>query len=119
MENFRCATKTDAPLLAGLREKVWKETYEGIYPKEMLDSFDRIVHEKKFHSQITAPDTFVYIVEFDDTPLGTFPLEDPENKKKGPRISCFIPCIFCPAIRAEASEKESSISSEHTVKTIS
>ena len=39
MENFRRATKTDAPLLAGLREKVWKETYEGIYPQEMLDTF--------------------------------------------------------------------------------
>lgn len=85
MENFRCATKTDTPLLACLREKVWKETYEGIYPKEMLDSFDRIVHEKKFHSQITAPDTFVYIVEFDDTPIGYFSFGRPRKKEERPK----------------------------------
>jgi len=73
MENFRLATKTDAPLLAGLREKVWKETYEGIYPQEMLDTFDRILHEK-----------------------------DPAKRKSGQKTLHFTPCTCCPAIRAKA-----------------
>lgn len=85
MENFRLATKTDAPLLAGLREKVWKETYEGIYPQEMLDTFDRILHEKRFHSQITAPDTLVYIAEFDGTPIGYFSFGRPRKKEERPK----------------------------------
>ncbi len=119
MENFRCATKTDTPLLACLREKVWKETYEGIYPKEMLDSFDRTLHEKSSTAKSLHRTPLCISWSLMIPPLGTSPLEDPENKKKGPRISCFTPYIFCPAIRAEASEKESSVSSEHTVKTIS
>lgn len=85
MENFRRATKTDAPLLAGLREQVWKETYEGIYPEEMLRSFDRTLHEKKFHSQITAPDTLVYIVEFHGTPIGYFSFGRPPKKEERPK----------------------------------
>lgn len=85
MENFRRATENDAPLLACLREKVWKETYKDIYPQEMLDSFDRTQHEKRFHSQITAPDTLVYIVEFDGIPVGYFSFGRPRNKEARPK----------------------------------
>lgn len=82
--NFRLAKEEDAPELAMLRKAVWNETYQGIYPQEMLDSFDLSLHENKFLQQITARDTYVYIMEAEAVPVGYFSFGRPLNLEKRP-----------------------------------
>ena len=53
--------------------------------RKCLILFDRILHEKRFHSQITAPDTLVYIAEFDGTPIGYFSFGRSRKKEERPK----------------------------------
>lgn len=81
METFRISKKTDAKKLSILRQKVWEETYIGIYPDEMIFSYDFASHENKFLSQIESAETEVYIIEMNEEPIGYFSFGKPSRHK--------------------------------------
>lgn len=55
------ATVADARLLAETRNIVWKETYRGIYPDDLLDAYDLESHRATDARMIQAPDNHYYL----------------------------------------------------------
>lgn len=51
---IRIANKNDVKNLAVLKQRVWSETYRGIYSDDLIDKFD---YEK-------AEETFLNIIDF-------------------------------------------------------
>lgn len=49
---IRIATKEDIKKLAVLRQKVWDETYRGIYSDDIIDNYDYEEAKKYFQSII-------------------------------------------------------------------
>lgn len=61
--NIRLANKNDCLELSKLKQKVWQETYRGIYPNEKIDDFDYENNKEKFIKIIENPDIQLYVVE--------------------------------------------------------
>ena len=60
---IRLATKDDVKNLAILKQKVWSETYRGIYSDDLIDKFDYEKNENKFLSIINNENISLYVVE--------------------------------------------------------
>ena len=60
---IRLATKKDAKDLAILKQKVWDETYRGIYNDDIIDHFDYEKSEKIFLELINHDKISLYVVE--------------------------------------------------------
>lgn len=60
---IRIATKEDIKKLAILRQKVWDETYRGIYSDDIIDNYDYEEAKKYFQSMINNNKVLLYVVE--------------------------------------------------------
>ncbi len=60
--NFVLAQETDAMSISQLRQTVWANTYRGIYPDEMIDSFDYAWHTAKDLERIKSSNYSVYLI---------------------------------------------------------
>lgn len=60
---IRIATKEDIKKLAVLRQKVWDETYRGIYSDDIIDNYDYEEAKKYFQSIINNNKVLLYVVE--------------------------------------------------------
>lgn len=67
---FRPARAEDGVLIARLRHKIWQTTYRGIYPDEMLESFDIAWHTQKDIQRILSPDYAVFLIVCGERPVG-------------------------------------------------
>lgn len=61
MIELRKATASDALLLANTRRIVWEETYRGIYPDTMLDSYDLEVYAQWDRLRMENPAHHYYL----------------------------------------------------------
>lgn len=68
--NIRLATQEDIKDLAKLKQKVWDETYRGIYDDEIIDNFDFIKSENSFKSIIENEKISLYVVESENKLIG-------------------------------------------------
>lgn len=75
---FRKADESDAPLTARLKREAWLTTYRGIYPDELLDSFDIPAREERDRVMLSSPNVTGFIIEADGTPCG-YMILDAEN----------------------------------------
>ncbi len=60
---IRIATKGDVKNLAVLKQRVWSETYRGIYSNDLIDKFDYKKAEENFLNIINNDNISLYIVE--------------------------------------------------------
>ena len=60
---IRLATNDDIKNLAVLKQKVWSETYRGIYSDELIDNFDYEKAEESFRNIINNDKISFYVVE--------------------------------------------------------
>lgn len=67
---IRLANKKDIKELAILKQRVWSETYRGIYNDEIIDDFDYAKAEKLFNKIIDNPNIAFYVVLSDDKIVG-------------------------------------------------
>lgn len=61
--SIRLAKISDIDNLAILKQKVWDETYRGIYDDDIIDNFDYKKKAESFKNIIDNPDTNLYVVE--------------------------------------------------------
>ena len=61
--NIRLANKEDVNNLAKLKQKVWDETYRGIYDDDIIDNFDYAKSENTFQNIIDNVSISLYVVE--------------------------------------------------------
>ena len=69
--SFRLATYDDCERLSIIKKSVWNTTYRGIYKDETLDNFDVKIQTEKFKKMVDS-DTFLYVIELNDTIIGYF-----------------------------------------------
>lgn len=62
MAEFIKAKPEEAKELSELRRKVWKTTYRGIYPDEIIDNFDYAFHNEKDFLRITSDEFEVFFI---------------------------------------------------------
>ncbi len=62
MIELRRATSVDALTIATTRQKVWDETYRGIYPNDVIDHFDYAWHTKRDRARIEKDGIEVWMV---------------------------------------------------------
>lgn len=60
---IRIATKDDVKNLAVLKQRIWNDTYRGIYSDDLIDKFDYEKAEKKFLNIINNDNISLYVVE--------------------------------------------------------
>ena len=59
---FVLAKETDASTIAELRQNIWSTTYRGIYPDEMIDSFDYKWHTQNDLKKIKSSEYLVWLI---------------------------------------------------------
>ena len=64
------AAKEDVPAIIALRQRIWGSTYRGIYPDDMIDSFDWAWHREKELLRINDPAYSVYLLQKDGQNIG-------------------------------------------------
>ncbi len=69
---LRKARLSDAPEIVRIRSIVWNETYQGIYPEEMLKNYDLKESCERFASRIADPAHHVYLFFDGDSCVGYF-----------------------------------------------
>ena len=67
---IRLATINDCDELSRLKQKVWNETYRGIYSDEKIDNFDYKKNSEKFLNIINNPNIELYVVEDNNKLVG-------------------------------------------------
>ncbi|MBO4563175.1 MAG: GNAT family N-acetyltransferase [Clostridia bacterium] len=67
---FVAAEADDARLISCLRQRVWSETYRGIYPDSAIDDFDYKTHEARDIARIEDPAFRVYVIYDGAAPVG-------------------------------------------------
>lgn len=77
---IRLATKEDTKNLAILKQKVWDETYRGIYYDDIIDHFDYEKSEEKFLTIINNDEVSLYVVESKDELVGYMEVGTPIRK---------------------------------------
>ena len=72
MNNYkiRLGNKNDIKNLAILKQKVWSETYRGIYSDDIIDNFDYKKAEETFLNIINHERISLYVVESNDELVG-------------------------------------------------
>ncbi len=78
--SIRKATKNDVKNLAILKQKVWDETYRGIYSDDIIDNFDYEKSEESFQSLINNKDISFYVVESNEELVGYMDVGIPIRK---------------------------------------
>lgn len=61
MIDCRPASSDDARILAQTRQRVWQETYRGIYPDSMLDDYDINYYENRDRAKILDANHHYYL----------------------------------------------------------
>ncbi len=79
---IRLANKNDINNLAILKQKVWDETYRGIYDDDIIDNFDYEKEKKVFQSILENENILLYVVESNDTLVGFMDVGEPVRKFK-------------------------------------
>lgn len=72
MIEFRPALFRDAELIAKTRRKAWDATYRGIYPDEMIDSFDFERHTQREQQRLRNSNYHCFLVMDEDNCVGYF-----------------------------------------------
>ena len=72
MIEFRKANPGDAVLLATLRQRVWEETYRGIYPDEKIDGYDIAAYAGRDASRMEDSAQRYYLAFDGETCVGYF-----------------------------------------------
>ena len=72
MIELRKAVPSDALLLAKTRQLVWKETYRGIYPDEMLDDYDINFYSSRDRQRLEDPRYCFYLYMDGEKCVGYF-----------------------------------------------
>lgn len=67
---IRLAIKDDIKILAILKQKVWSETYRGIYADDIIDNFDYKEAEETFLNIMNNDEISLYVVESDNKLVG-------------------------------------------------
>ncbi len=80
--NIRLATITDINNLSVLKQKVWDETYRGIYDDAIIDNFDYEGKAKSFNEILEHPKVSLYVVESDNNLVGYMSVGEPIRKYK-------------------------------------
>lgn len=78
--NIRKATKDDVKNLSILKQKVWDETYRGIYSDDIIDNFDYEKSEENFKSIINNKKISFYVVEINEELVGYMDVGVPIRK---------------------------------------
>lgn len=78
--NIRKATKDDVKNLSILKQKVWDETYRGIYSDDIIDNFDYEKSEENFKSIINNKKISFYVVEMNEELVGYMDVGVPIRK---------------------------------------
>lgn len=60
---IRIATKNDIKNLAVLKQRLWSETFRGIYSDDLIDKFDYEKEEENFLNIINNDNISLYVVE--------------------------------------------------------
>lgn len=60
---IRIATKDDIKNLAVLKQRLWSETFRGIYSDDLIDKFDYEKEEENFLNIINNDNISLYVVE--------------------------------------------------------
>lgn len=68
--NIRLATLSDCKLLSQVKQKMWNETYRGIYSDEIIDSFNYKDAENTFKKILNNKDILLYVVESNNSIVG-------------------------------------------------
>ncbi len=68
----RKATVGDAELIVRVRSIIWRETYRGIYPDEMLESYDLAASEARFAARILDPSHEIFLYFDGEDCIGYF-----------------------------------------------
>ena len=67
---IRLSNLDDCDELSKLKQKVWNETYRGIYSDEKIDNFDYQKNSEKFAGIIMDPNVNLYVVEDNNKLVG-------------------------------------------------
>ena len=67
---IRLAIEKDCDTLSRLKQRMWDETYRGIYSDEKIDDFDFEENSKKFLNIINDPDVELYVASDNDKLIG-------------------------------------------------
>ncbi len=77
---IRIATNNDVKNLAILKQKVWDETYRGIYSDDIIDNFDYEESERMFKNIINNDKISLYVVESNKELVGYMDVGVPFRK---------------------------------------
>lgn len=77
---IRIATNEDVKNLAILKQKVWDETYRGIYSDDIIDNFNYEKTEENFRSLINNEKISFYVVESNGELVGYMDVGIPIRK---------------------------------------
>lgn len=77
---IRTATNDDIKNLAILKQKVWDETYRGIYSDRIIDNFDYKKAEEDFQNLINNEQISFYVVESNKELVGYMDVGVPIRK---------------------------------------
>ena len=67
---IRLATEKDCVELSRLKQRVWNETYRGIYSDEKIDNYDYEKNRIKFLDIVNNPNIELYVVEDNNKLVG-------------------------------------------------
>ena len=67
---IRLANEKDCDNLSRLKQRVWSETYRGIYSDEKIDNFDYQKNSEKFLNIVNNPNIELYVVEDNNKLVG-------------------------------------------------
>lgn len=78
--NIRLAIEEDCGSLSILKQRVWSETYQGIYSDERINNYDYDKNREKFKNIILSEDVSLYVVENDSEIIGYMSVGVPVRK---------------------------------------
>ncbi len=69
---FKKAVIDDCKMLSILKQQAWESTYAGIYDDDLIINYDYKVNEEKFASHIRDEHANLYVVYYEQKPVGYF-----------------------------------------------
>lgn len=69
---FVIAEAKDAAVIGALRQQIWRATYRGVYPDEVIDVFDFEKHRQRDLAKIADPAFCVYLIRSSEENIGYF-----------------------------------------------
>lgn len=77
---IRLANKKDIRILAILRQRIWNETFRGIYSDDIIDNYDYEEAEKYFLNIINNNKISLYVVESNNELVAYMDVGEPIRK---------------------------------------